>query len=151
MVDIIEVLFPKLRGSAYRVTSAADDIYNCIAWAAGVSNAWWWPDGSSFWPADVPRQLTVAVFRQLFMARGYDECFGEEPEAGFEKIALFADALGQPTQSARQLLSGRWTSKLGQSEDIEHALRDLEGDVYGVVVLLMRRPVSSLTDRTAGP
>ncbi len=26
------------------------------------------------------------------------------------------------------------------TEIIEHALRDLEGDVYGVVVLVMRRP-----------
>jgi hypothetical protein len=49
--------------------------------------------------------------------------------------------LGKPTHVAGQLVTGRWTSKLGESEDIEHGLRDLEGDVYGVVVLVMQRPL----------
>lgn len=33
----------------------------------------------------------------------------------------------------------RWTSKLGELEDIEHDLTDLEGAAYGKVVLLMKR------------
>lgn len=49
---------------------------------------------------------------------------------------------------ARQLPDGRWTSKLGPDEDIEHNdLHALEGDVgvyplcYGVVIRFMRRPI----------
>lgn len=45
---------------------------------------------------------------------------------------------------ARQLPTGRWTSKLGGSEDIEHASpTELEGDMYGTVVLYMRKPISA--------
>jgi len=39
-------------------------------------------------------------------------------------------------------LSGRWASKLGRSEDIEHALHDLTGTAYGKVVLIMKRPIT---------
>jgi hypothetical protein len=45
-----------------------------------------------------------------------------------------------PLYAARQLPNGRWTSKLGEWEDIEHALHDLTGMVYGSVVLVMKRP-----------
>jgi hypothetical protein len=69
-------------------------------------------------------------------------CPGEEAEPDFEKVALFADAQGKPTHAARQLSSGRWTSKLGKKEDLEHALHALSGAVYGSVVLVMKRPRS---------
>lgn len=39
--------------------------------------------------------------------------------------------MGIPSHAARQLPNGRWTSKCGQAEDIEHDLRDLEGRLYG--------------------
>jgi hypothetical protein len=39
----LEDVFPGLQGTAYRVTSPADRGYNCIAWAAGVTDDWWWP------------------------------------------------------------------------------------------------------------
>ena len=38
---------------------------------------------------------------------------------GYEKIAIYA-LDGEPTHAARQLDTGRWTSKLGKHEDIEH-------------------------------
>jgi hypothetical protein len=37
------------------------------------------------------------------------------------------------------LVSGRWTSKLGNAEDIEHELRALEGEIYGAVALILKR------------
>ena len=37
-----------------------------------------------------------------------------------------------------------WTSKLGRMEDLEHALRDLEGVVYGSVVLILKRRVTAI-------
>jgi hypothetical protein len=141
MISIIETLFPRLRGSGYRVTSPANDVYNCIAWAAGVTDAWWWPGDPqrSYWPPTVPRERTLEAFRQLFAALGYEQCAGDELEPGFAKIAIFADVLGQPAHAARQLTTGGWTSRLGASEDIEHALGDVAGDVYGSIVLIMRR------------
>jgi hypothetical protein len=44
-----------------------------------------------------------------------------------------------PKHAARQLPNGRWTSKLGVSEDIEHALHDLTGLIYGSVALVFKR------------
>ena len=72
------------------------------------------------WPAGVTRAETVEAFRDAFAALGYVVCDNDQPEAGYEKIALFALA-GAPKHAARQLPGGRWTSKLGIMEDMEHA------------------------------
>jgi hypothetical protein len=147
MVDHLKVLFPKLQVAPFRVTSPRDPIYNCIAWAAGVTNDWWWPledPDEAHWPAGVQRVRTLEAFRAAFATLGYESGTGEEVEVGFEKIAIFADALGIPTHAARQLPDGLWTSKLGKGEDIEHALHDLEGDLYGTVVLVMKRPLQQV-------
>jgi hypothetical protein len=143
MVKAFEQLFPRLRGDAYQVTSPADAIYNCIAWAAGSVDIWWWPIGDPervYWPEGAPRVETVVAFRAAFATLGYVDCDHAESELGYEKIALFASAKGVPTHAARQLASGRWTSKIGQLEDIEHFLQDLEGTAYGSVSLVMKRP-----------
>ena len=147
MVTDLESLFPGLRGSGYEVKSRQDDLYNCIAWAAGANHTamWWWPFGDphkTYWPEGVPRQETLEAFRQLFERLGYAVCEHAEMELGYEKVALFAGAQGVPLHAARQLLGGRWTSKLGALEDIEHALQDLVGTEYGSVVQVMKRPVS---------
>lgn len=60
-------------------------------------------------------------------------------EPGFEKVAVFAISEDIPAHVARQLPNGRWTSKLGQLEDIEHELHALEGAEYGRVVQVLRR------------
>jgi hypothetical protein len=142
MVKWLEQLFPKLRGAQYRITSPADGEYNCVAWAVDVTHAWWWPVGihpDIYWPADVLREETLAAFQSLFSKFGYALCAGAELEKGFEKVALFGDTQGVPTHVARQLPSGRWTSKLGHAEDIEHDLDALESDLYGAVVFPMKR------------
>ena len=79
----------------------------------------------------------VAAYATL----GYAPASSEEPEAGFDRVALFAKN-GMPTHAARQLPNGRWTSKLGQREDIEHDLHAVGGDAYGVVVAVLKRPTA---------
>jgi hypothetical protein len=141
MVDL-ESIFPRLRGAAYQITSPATEVYNCVAWAAQDVGRWWWPDllKQRYWPAGVIRLETLTAFQELFVALGFVDCQDESLEPGVEKIALFADDQG-PQHAARQLPNGRWTSKLGELEDVEHDLHDLEGVEYGNVVLVMRRPV----------
>jgi hypothetical protein len=144
MREGIERVFPRLRGTAYRITSPSTDVYNCIAWAAGAVDAWWWPFGDPdqvYWPEGMERLTTLDAFRQVFAILGYVVCVGEELERGFEKVALFAKAEGIPQHAARQIPNGLWTSKLGRAEDIEHQLHDLEGEVYGTIVLIMKRPL----------
>jgi hypothetical protein len=119
--------------------------YSCIAWAAGDTSNWWWPtndpyDEPRFWPAGVVREETVAAFIALFISLGYVPCDDTTLESGFEKVALFANLQGVPTHACRQLAEDCWTSKLGQSEDIEHELHAVEGDIYGCVVVVMKRP-----------
>jgi hypothetical protein len=138
----LEDVFPGLRGLPYQIKSPRDHRYNCIAFAAGDTHSWWWPDAAEedFWLAGVARLETVEAFRDAFATLGYVVCNDDQHEPGYEKIALFALA-GVPKHAARQLPGGRWTSKLGTREDIEHALHDLTGMLYGSVVLVMRRPI----------
>jgi hypothetical protein len=131
----------------YRITSPKDDDYNCISWTVGDTTQWWWPNEadaprSAYWPPGVPREQTLEAFCDAFATLGYAVCNDDRLEAGYEKIALFA-VMGTPKHAARQLPSGRWTSKLGEREDIEHALHDLTGMVYGSVVLVLKRPLSA--------
>lgn len=75
---------------------------------------------------------------------GYVRCSDGDLEIGSEKIAIFANTsvAGQrPTHAARQSEDGSWTSKLGTLEDISHMnVVDVEGTIYGQVVVFMSRP-----------
>jgi hypothetical protein len=147
MVEGIELAFPRLQGGDWQARSQPDDPYNCIAWAANVATDWWWPvgPGKTYWPEGASREVTVEAFRAAFATLGYVVCVGEAFEPGFEKIALFANDQGVPSHAARQRDSGRWTSKLGKMEDIDHALHDLEGRLYGSVVRVMKRLLPGAT------
>ncbi len=141
MVNHLFEAFPKLIANRSEVTSPASEKYNCIAWAAGDTQRWWWPEASEdiFWPTQIPSEVTIESFAEAFSTLGYVQCADADFVDGIEKVAFFAKH-ANPTHAARQLPNGKWTSKLGVSEDIEHELRDLEGEAYGVVVSLMMRP-----------
>ncbi len=144
MSEYLQTLFPRLRTTPFRITSPANAKYNCIAWAAEDASNWWWPHGDSppvIWPPVAARELTLDAFATAFRTLGYVTGEDESLESGVEKVALFADLAGKPTHAARQLTSGRWTSKLGQAEDVEHELRALEGEIYGAVALILKRPL----------
>lgn len=137
---------PNLSPDNHRVTSPRTDRYNCIAWAAGDDGNWWWPVGNVKWrwPPGVPREETVAAFVAAFATLGYAPCRDGAPEAGYEKVALFARNDGNgvpvPTHAARQLPDGRWTSKLGKMEDIDHdTVAGVSGPAYGEPVRFLRR------------
>ena len=62
-------------------------------------------------------------------------------EPGFQKVALYGSALIY-THAARQLPTGKWTSKLGGGVDIEHDTPDaVGGGIYGEVVDIMKRAI----------
>lgn len=108
----------------------------------GEQSHFWWPtsDPRYFWPEDAPPEETLPAFAQVYALHGYRKCDSDALEPGFEKVAIYVDSEDTPTHAARQLPSGRWTSKLGSCVDIEHFLRALEGDHYGSVALIMKRP-----------
>src|SRR5262245_58256884 len=128
MEHYLESIFSRLKGSNYRVSSPATPTYNCIAFAAGRDDRWWWPGPFSYWPAGVPKDETLEAFVLAFGTLGYTVCDDGLPEVGFEKVAIYADRYGTPTHMARQLNTGIWVSKCGELEDIEHdTLEALEG------------------------
>ena len=139
-----ESLFPNLPDSGYFKTSDASWSYNCIAWAAGVTDRWWDPAPGYYWPAAAPRQFTVEAFLAAFETAGYVQCDSGKLEPGVEKIALYATDNRVPQHAARQLGDGSWTSKLGTLEDIAHpSIDNVAGSDYGSVVAFMMRPITT--------
>lgn len=137
----IEKTFSHLIDSGYTVTSPETTEYNCIAWAANDTDAWWWPDSFNlgYWPPEIPRKETLYAFIKAYELFGYATCENSQFESGFEKIAIYIDSSGKPTHAARQLSNGHWTSKLGRLEDIEHNSLDSLPE-YGTVAVFMKRP-----------
>lgn len=138
--------FPGLRyDGGFRITSPEDADYNCIAWAFGRKDCWLWPDeqqdGVSPWPEDYEGDVSVRTFIEAYRSQGYDICDDDAPEAGMEKVALYAYAdTEECTHAARQLADGTWTSKLGPSFDISHASPyTIQGRLYGQVVCILWR------------
>jgi hypothetical protein len=120
--QFIEQVFPELRNTGYSICSPATIDYNCIVWAATNTKKWWWPDTDYFWPNGVEQTATIEAFVEAFETLGYGLCEAAECEAGYEKVAIYVDSQDIPAHAARQLDSGLWTSKSGESVDIEHTL-----------------------------
>ena len=99
--------------------------------------------GVDYWPKDVAREETVAAFVKAYETLGCTTCENSDVEPGFEKIAIFTKPAGTPTHAARQLPTGKWTSKLGNRHDIEHDLRGVEGRDYGNAKVFMKRVVQA--------
>lgn len=140
----LEDFLPCLAISGYKVTSSRTDDYNCFAWAAEQDDCWWSPDSEEyFWLEGAPKDLTLDGMVKTYGLLGYEISESENLEYGFQKIAIYMKD-GKPSHAARQLLSGKWTSKLGGWEDIEHELVGLEGSgehEYGYVQQILKRPI----------
>ncbi len=135
--------FPQLdqQQRNWRPKSEPTEDYNCIAFAAGDETRRWWPVAGRYWPPGFPRDETIENFEMVFSRwLGYRKCRSDQPEPGMENIAIFVNSNGVPTHAAKQLENGLWwKSKLGDSADIEHELRAIEGNCYGTAKLFMCR------------
>jgi hypothetical protein len=149
----LEVDFPNLAASGYQITSCSADEPNCIGWALNDGRCWdplGVSPGTHFyrWLNDLGLDFKVDTISELFSRHSYIDCADGTLESGYEKIAMYYDiSEGEISHVARQLPDGRWTSKLGPGEDIEHNdLHALEGDTttfplcYGLTIKFMRRP-----------
>lgn len=130
--------FPNLQKP--NVTSPYNERYNCIAWAFSDNAKWWWPR-RAYWPRTVDVGATILrAFEEQFAAEGWVEAGDSALEAGFVKIALYANS-GNITHAARQLDTGVWTSKLGKHVDLAHDLSELEGPQYGTLFRIYKKQV----------
>lgn len=132
--------FPKLAPHNHKVTSPVDQRYNCIAWAYGKDDLWFWPDADSYWPPEISRVEEIQAFVALYSRLGYEVCADGELTSGFEKVTIYCDEAGKPTHAALQLPNGMWASKCGCWHDIEHELDALNGSLYGKPTVFMSRP-----------
>jgi hypothetical protein len=135
-------LFPRLKPSNHRVTSPVSPDYNCVAWAVGETEHWWQP--GEYWPFQVP--VNAASVSDLIAALellGFTRCNDSTFEPNSNKIAVYASG-DYFTHVARQLRNGKWTSKLGHEEDIEHDFPEhLAEGVYGQIACYIRKPTST--------
>jgi len=147
--------FPELLSDAnFEITSKATPVYNCIAWAYSLDSKWMWPksdgmdnlDALQFWPDGIENSEDVRSFISAFETSGYRICDTFGHEEGFQKIALYVeDGTTNCTHAAREIVGdrkhkGKWTSKLGESNDIYHTSPcELEGPVYGRVYCILKR------------
>jgi hypothetical protein len=134
--------FPNLHAGNHQITSDPDTSYNCFAWAAHYSDRWLDPlKPLGYWPSDIPARVTLNNFTAVYEAEGWTRCDTPHLETGYEKIAIYTDRRGLPQHAARQLENGKWTSKLGEAEDIEHDdLQVFDGSEYGQPARYMHRP-----------
>jgi len=139
--------FPNLQAGNHSITSASDSHYNCFAWAVNYTDRWLDPEAPfGYWPTGITLRLTLNNLTAIYAEHGYSRCDSPDVEAGYEKIAIYTDRRGLPTHAARQLSNGRWSSKLGELEDIEHHdLQALEGPGYGSAVRYLRRTLMQAT------
>lgn len=139
----IQSWFSGLQPGSFEITGNLTSEYNCIAWAAEDTDRWWWPvpPGVWYWPDGVPEEETLEAFVQAYATLGYVPCDIACDEKRYENIAIYVKE-GKPSHAARQRSNGRWTSKLGHWERIEHDFNALEGNgpsEYGQITQIMRR------------
>lgn len=149
--------WPNLTKDNARTVSRFDPYYNCLAFVVGDNARRWWPIESEvidvglqgyYWPPDFPREESVENMIAMLRGRlGVEICGDDHLEPGCEKIAIYGIS-DEPRHFAKQLPNGKWVSKLGPLEDIEHDTVDaLSGPLYGNVVVFLRRQRGDAKDK----
>jgi hypothetical protein len=106
-----------------------------------------WIDPEFFWPADVPEppedEDDLDYYVALFGSWGYEVTDSPDLEDGYLKVAIFATD-NNFDHVAKQLPSGRWSSKGGKSFDFRHGTLESIGVCRVMpatqLALVMRRP-----------
>lgn len=140
-IQDIEAVLPGLVGTGYSEESLATDVYNCIAFAFGDTKNWWWPKigFGIYWPPGFPLNDSVDTLISIFEVHGYTGCDIADSDPGYERVAIYS-LDGRFKHAARQLASGRWASKLGEEQDIEHERAEhAQCRDYGALTHVLRR------------
>ncbi|MGS2738771.1 DUF7689 domain-containing protein [Sinomicrobium sp. M5D2P17] len=148
--------FPKLKDDkVFEIVDKASPNYNCIAWAANVTDCWWVSlplekrptirlDGVKLdWPFGVDDEFSIRILTEIFGQLGYVKCIDGDYEEGYKKVAFY-EKKGEATHASRQLTYGKnkgvWSSKLGRSFLIHHGNPyTIESESYGTVTAFMKK------------
>jgi hypothetical protein len=128
------------------VTSDAEPLYNCVAYAIGDTTRKWSPTvipyPGYYWPKNARKDDHPEALKSAFETEGFEVCTSAEPEVGFVKVALYVDSDGSWSHAARQQSNGEWVSKLGDGYDVCHPNPHCFGENYGQVVYFMRKKIN---------
>lgn len=143
-------VFPLLLEGNFSITSLRSDIrqfvtpnYNCCAWALHRKDKWL--QHSKGFLEEISLDIdkiddSVNTYIHIYSFYGFEVCANGVLEDNFEKIVLYEKNGQRFSHVARQLKNGKWTSKLGGLEDIEHLTPyTLNGVVYGQPKVFMKR------------
>lgn len=140
--------FPRLKtDSFFTVTSCASSVYNCVAWAMGLSDRWVSPNPAFapgiWWPQCVNRSSSIESLIEAFECMGFCECADDLPETGFDKVALYKNPKNNEwTHAARVLSENVYHSKIGSNCDIHHGKQSFNETQYGKICVYMKRATS---------
>ena len=141
--DVLIGAFPNLASEGFEIVDEPSPRYNCIAYAAGDTSRWWWPDRINYWPPWATLTTEMESLQEVFAGKGYEQCEDSATETGYQKVALY-EAHSKMQHAAVQMPDGRWRSKMGQGPLIEHRTPEaLSGGIYGEPTVFMRRPVNT--------
>jgi hypothetical protein len=95
-----------------------------------------------YWPDGVRRSYELSAFVDADRTIKYEVCADGSLEPSIEKIVIYTNQYGGVEHVARQLPDGKWTSKIGDHEDIVHNTpASLGGSTdYGEPRCFMSRP-----------
>jgi len=145
--NIINIFSGLANDTDFQITSDASENYNCIAWAYKYNDRWMQYGGKFeldgvvyWWPEGVKSSPYLDAYIEAFQLIGYEICDDWQHEDEYEKIALYINKSNECTHAAREKRTGKWTSKLGKSNDISHSNPySIEGEAYGKVACIMKR------------
>ena len=143
--DEVEKDFPALKQRNYGL-SDKDFNYNCLAFAMGDQHNWWEPPkgGGRYWPDGFPEDVTVQTVESIIRTHGYTISTDATITPETDAVAIYAE--GNEWTHFAIFATGTWSSKLGDGHDVTHVqLQDLEGNLYGKVVKILRRPEATPT------
>lgn len=133
--------FPKLNARSYNPPHSAKDFnHNCLAFALGDLTNWWEPPVGygRYWPPGFPDDAKVTTVVAILRAHGFVVQRKRTAQIAEGSIAIFAK--GEEWEHFAKFSEGKWWSKLGDGHDIwHHTLQELEGGLYGHVVMILRR------------
>lgn len=133
----IQRYFPNLQEKTnFEFTSLRDPNYNCVAWASEITETW-----EQCYDEHGDVLESAERYIQYFKDRGFTESASMDLENEVQKIAIYLDtATNKFRHVARQLKNGKWTSKLGDWEDIQHDKpENLLGNLYGDKVVIFEK------------
>lgn len=151
-------LWPNSRNKPLKIKSPITPKYNCVAYSLNREDIWYESidnddirnglcvllQRSIIWPEALSKGILINNYLELYKLNGFEKVndLDISVEVGYVKIAIYGNTEQVFTHVCRQMEDGKWVSKLGSFQDVEHDdLEVLEGSHYGKVMVVMKKKI----------